>query len=186
MAPDTTTAAKNYMADGGNTSVCASGGLNVTEPGGVNLEGGRNLGDPLSLTRIIKALTAMADATAVPFATVTVPNANQAGAVTLEVLGGLGDQDSAQVSYWTLAISRIAGAATKAVLSVISSNAVTLGVTANAAVTITLSAMVGAVGATQTFTINATVTRSAGVATNHDFVAAIELLNVKAAGLQIA
>lgn len=186
MAPDQTHNAKNYMDDGGDTNVVASGGLQAMESGSVTIEGGRHLGDALTVTRIVKALTGMADATAVPFATVTIPNGNHAGAITIELVGALGDQDSAQVSYWTIAISRIAGAAAKAVASAISSNVNTVGATANAAVTIAVTAMVGAVGATQTFTITAAVAHSAGASTNHDFVGAIELLNVKAAGLTIA
>lgn len=186
MAPDQTHGPKNYLDDGGDTQVTASGGLVVTEVGGINLEGGRHPGDALTVVRIVKALTGLADTVATAFATVTVPNGNHAAGIEFEVTGALGDQDSAEFSYWTLAISRIAGAATKATLSAKSSNVATAGATANCAVTLTLSGMTGAVGATQTFTVLAAVARSAGASTNHDFVAGIDLFNIKATGVTVA
>jgi hypothetical protein len=146
-------------------------------------------GGAKSYYSIIKSASALADNTATDFdvaCVVTVPNANGAASIGILVHGSLGDQDSAEASYWTIAVSRIAGAATKATVSAKSSNVNTAGATANAAVTVSVTAMTGAVGATQTFKIQVKVARSAGASTNHDAVAVIELLNLKAAGISIA
>lgn len=146
-------------------------------------------GGAKSYYSIIKSATGLADNTATDFdvaCVVTVPNINGGASIGLTVHGSLGDQDSSEASYWTIAVSRIAGAAAKAVVSAKSSNVNTAGATANAAVTVSVTAMTGAVGATQTFKIQVKVARSAGASTAHDVVAAIELLNVKAAGISIA
>lgn len=146
-------------------------------------------GGAKSYYSIIKSATLLADNTVTDFdvaCTVTVPNVNGAASIGILVHASLGDQDSAEASYWTIAVSRIAGAATKAVASAKSSNVNTAGVTANAAATVSVSAMTGAVGATQTFKIQVKVARSAGASANHDVVAVIELLNLKAAGVSIA
>jgi hypothetical protein len=146
-------------------------------------------GGAKSYYSIIKSATALADNTVTDFdvaCVVTVPNLNGGASIGMFVHGSLGDQDSSEASYWTIAVSRIAGAAAKAVVSAKSSNANTAGATANAAVTVSVSAMTGAVGATQTFKIQVKVARSAGASTNHDVVAQIELLNLKAAGISIA
>lgn len=164
-----------------------SGAIEIQSPEVTAASGGGFLaGGAKSIFTIVKAVTALVDNTLTDVFTVTVPNANHAASVGILVHASLGDQDSAEASYWTIAISRIAGAATKAVVSAKSSNANTAGVSGNAAATVGVSAMVGAVGATQTFTIQVKVARSAGAAANHDAVLQAELINLKTAGLTIA
>lgn len=127
----------------------------------------------------------LADATGFNVVTVTVPNANHTAAIGIFALAGLGDQDSAEASYWTVAISRIAGAATKVTVSSKSSNVNTTGATANAALTIAASSISGAVTAVQSFTLTAAVARSAGTSTNHDVVLQAQLLNARAGGIAL-
>ncbi len=142
-----------------------------------------------SIFSLVKSATNLANNTASDFdvaCTVTVPNANLVGSIGLLLHASLGDQDSTEVSYWTIAISRIAGAAAKATVSSKSSNANTTGATANCSATITVTAMSGGNGATQTFKIQITVARSAGSSTNHDALAFIDLLNMKGSGITIS
>lgn len=127
----------------------------------------------------------MADATFKDVLTVTVPNTTSFGAVFLEVVGALGDSDSAHAVRVVVAISRIAGAATLAAIA-LTAGAATTGATANAAVTAGVTAMTGAVGATQTFTIQLKVTRSAGAAANHRTFIIADCHDPMMAGISIA
>lgn len=141
-------------------------------------------GSAMGFQEIKKFATALADATATDFnvaCVVSVPNQNLVGAVEVELVGALGDQDSAEASFWTIAISRIAGAAVKAVVSAKGNAANTAGVTANAAGAITV-VVAGGVGAVNTINIKVTVTRSAGASTTHDAFARLTLLNIKSTG----
>lgn len=149
---------------------------------------GPQSGGAVSVVTILKKATLLADAVATDFdipCVVSVPNANHAASLQIELQVSLGDQDSTQVSFFTIAISRIAGAAAKAVVSAISSNALTVGAAGNAAGLITV-VVAGAVGAVNTINIKVTVTRSAGAATNHDAIARLAMFNLKAAGATIA
>lgn len=144
-------------------------------------------GIALTATRIVKALTALADATATTIATVTIPNANHGAMIRVTVLGVTGDGDSADSAIYTIGISRAVGVTSRAVVSTKSVvGASGAGATATAVVTVTVTAMVGAVGVTQTFTIQVAVARTAGASTNHVAVAELELLNAFATGITMA
>jgi hypothetical protein len=138
------------------------------------------------LRTVSKLLTGMADATFIDLATVNVPNAIHGAGVRVTLCGTLGDGDSTQIGQFHGGISRIAGAATKCTFGAILTAGTTAGATANAAVAIQASSISGANGATQTFTIQGKVTRSAGAASNHVLLAQIELLNNFASGVTIA
>ena len=128
----------------------------------------------------------MTDATFTDLATVTVPNAIHGAGVRCTLVGTLGDGDSSSIVQFHGGISRITGAATKCTFGALITAGSTAGATANAAIAIQASAMTGAVGATQTFTIQGKVTRSAGSATAHVLLAQIDLLNNFASGITIA
>jgi len=130
--------------------------------------------------------TGLTDAAATQIAVVTIPNAVHGGIVEIEALGVLGDGDSCSVAKYQAAFSRITGANALKVLSAAVTEAHTTGATANATTTITLGTVTGAVGASNTFAINITVTRSAGASTNHVGVVSCKLLNAFASGLSIA
>lgn len=127
----------------------------------------------------------LADNTVVDFFTVTVPNAIHGAAIQLFVTSTLGDGDSTDSATYNLAISRITGAATKAVLSSKTGTGATAGATGNAVITASVSAMSGAVGVAQTFTIQFKNARSAGTATNHPTFAIANLVNENASGVTI-
>jgi hypothetical protein len=143
-------------------------------------------GDPLSVMHRTYAVSALTDNTPATIGTLTIPNAKAAGGLKLTICGALGDGDSAELSVWTVAVSRIAGAATAAVISTKGSNANTPGATGAAAVTVTAVAAVGAITATQTIAIQAKVARSAGTASNHDLVIDAQVYNVGAGGITFA
>lgn len=126
------------------------------------------------------------DNTTADFYTVTVPNVICGASVELLVSSTLGDGDSTDTAIYTVGISRIAGAAAKAVISSKSVVGATAGATANAVITSTISAIGGAVGATNTFTIVVKNARSAGAATNHPTTTRATLVNSIAAGVTIA
>lgn len=128
----------------------------------------------------------LTDNTAKDFATVTVPNAINGCGILVEVSSTLGDGDSTQMSLWTIAVARIAAAATGATTSSVGVSATKTGATGNAVVTVAASGMTGATSATQTFTITIKNARSAGTADNHPTTAKITLLNANASGVTIA
>jgi hypothetical protein len=143
-------------------------------------------GDPLSVMHRTLAINGLTDATATTIATLTIPNAQSAGGLKLTVCAALGDGDASEVSIWTIAVSRIAGAAAKAVVGTKGGIAATAGATGNAAVTVTAGAVVGANTAQQTIAINVAVARSAGTAANHDLVADAQIFNVRGGGITFA
>jgi hypothetical protein len=143
-------------------------------------------GDAGSATLLAKTIINVADNTATDIATVTVPNAINGAAIRVTAMGMLGDGDSTDSKIYMIGISRIAGAATKATASTATAVGATTGATANATLTISVTGMTGGNTATQTFTIQGKVARSAGASTNHVIVIKIELLNAKATGITIA
>jgi hypothetical protein len=143
-------------------------------------------GSPGSSIEINKVLVNMADNTVVTLATVTVPNATLGAGVTVVVNGTLGDGDSSQQTVVDIGISRIAGAAAKAVAGAAVGPGATAGATGNAVATVSVTAMTGAVGAVQTFDIQVKVARSAGVSVNHTVAAKLTLLNGLGGGVSIA
>jgi hypothetical protein len=126
---------------------------------------------------IQKLLTGLADNVATNLCLITIPNAINACIVGLDILGALGDGDSAEASINTVAISRVAGAAAIINLSTKSVTAQTTGASGNAAITLSNVAVAGANNAQQTFQLQAKVARSGGVSTNHVLSACIYLIN---------
>lgn len=179
---NTATFGQTYFAeDTGRTFICIGSG--VWTPVSTY---GLAQGAAGSITPVSKLLTAMADNTPVNLCLVTIPNAIMGAAIGFTVLGTLGDGDSSESSYWTAAFSRIAGANAKIAISAKGNNAATAGATANAAVTLSNTAVSGAVGAVNTFQMQIKVARSAGTSTNHVVVADIMLLNGFASGITVA
>ena len=128
----------------------------------------------------------IANNTAVDFFTVTVPNAIAGGAIFVKVSSTLGDGDSTDSALYNIGISRIAGAAAKAVAGAKTGAGATAGATGHAVITLAISAIAGAVGAINTFTVTVKNARSAGAADNHPTVAIALLVNHLASGITIA
>jgi hypothetical protein len=158
--------------------------------------GGANgaAGSVTSRTEINKAVSAIANNTATAVFTVTVPNAAHSASIRVRLTGSLGAggaigaNESTQDATYNINITRTAGVATVATIGAVVGQPAAASVVGanNAATTGTLSAISGAVGATQTFTINVTIARSGGSSDNHTCLAYAELMNANATGITIA
>ena len=114
-----------------------------------------------SARKLVKKVTAIADAVATDVLTVTVPNANHAAAIKLTFLSSNGSTDafeSSRVAVGTVVLARTTGVTTVAT-AVALTNAGIATVAAGATHTLAygVTAMVGAAGAQQTFTVTVTI-----------------------------
>lgn len=143
--------------------------------------------------RIQKAIAAIVDNTDTAVFTVTVPNGAHSAMVRCILVGSLGaggavgaNEASQSVAY-DIAIARTAGVATVATASSVygSANSAVAGA-ATITVVGSVSAMTGAVGDPQTFSIYVKVTKGGGASDNHTCVAIAEILNANATGISIA
>lgn len=151
-------------------------------------------GQATSRTEINKAVTAIADATATAVFTVTVPNAAHSASIRVRLAGSMGAggavgaNESTQDAEYMINIARTAGVNAAATIGAVVGQAAAASVVGadNVAVTGTLSAIAGAVGVANTFTINVTITKSAGASAAHTCLAFAELLNANTAGVTIS
>lgn len=168
--------------------VTNSGATGTTILGGTAVAAGA--GTDTALTKVV---TGIADAVATPVLTVTVPNAGHAAVVHVRVLGSIG-AGGAIAAYecsatleGNIVVARTSGVATVATAS---TAAQTASSCVAGATTITLaysvSAMTGATGATQTFAVQATITKGGGSSANHRAVIVAEVLNSAAAGVTVS
>ncbi len=134
--------------------------------------------------------TGIANNTATDVITVTVPNGNHNGAIYLDIMAHLGTgtdaSESTRVATGAIAICRQTGATTVAVASTLAQTAIA---TSAGGGTLTLaygvSAITGAVGATNTFTIQVTLVVT-GTITDHACMIFARSLNSAASGLTMA
>jgi hypothetical protein len=138
-----------------------------------------------AVNSVRKVLAALTDNTFTNVCTLTVPNGIMGAGLHVSAVGILGDGDSAQMAEYNGAISRITGAATGCTLGAAIGAATNNGVTANASIAIQASANAGANSATQTFTLQMKVTKSAGSSANHVLVATVTLMNGFGSGITI-
>ena len=147
----------------------------------------------LTANKKVKSVTAITDAAATDTITVTVPNAAHSAMLKLTLKGSLGaggaigaNEATGTISY-DVAIARTAGVATVATFSAAYGSA-TSAVAGAATITITAaaSAMTGAVGATQTFTVQVTITKGSGASDNHTCQVLAEIINANATGVTLA
>jgi hypothetical protein len=132
----------------------------------------------------------IADNTATDVITVTVPNGEHNAAIYLDILAHLGTgtdlSESSRCATGVVVLARKTGADTVAVVSTLAQAQIA---TTSGGATLTLaygvSAMTGAAGATQTFTIQVTLVKT-GTVDNHVAVIAARLLNSAAAGVTVA
>ena len=151
-------------------------------------------GSATSHALLNKQTTGIADNVATAVATFTIPNAAHFADFKVRVVGTLGAggaigaNESTQSAEYNVNITRTAGVNAVATISAVIGQAAAASVAGanNAAVTATLSAISGAVGATNTFTLNATIARSAGSSTNHVALTHVSLLNGNATGITVA
>lgn len=134
--------------------------------------------------------TGIANNTATDVITVTVPNGNHNSALFLDIMAHLGTgtdaSESTRVATGVITIARTTGAATVAVASTLAQAAIA---TVAGGGTLTLaygvSAMTGAVGATQTFTVQVTLVVT-GTITDHVAMVFARSLNSAASGITMA
>lgn len=141
----------------------------------------------------MKTVAAIADNVGTAVLTVTVPNAAHSATIRVTVVGSLGaggaigaNEASGTVSY-DLAVTRTAGVnATVTASSAYGSGMTNVAGAATITVVAAASAISGAVGATNTFTVNVTIAHGSGASTNHTALVRYEVLNANASGVTAA
>lgn len=137
--------------------------------------------------------TGLADTVATAVITVTVPNAQHAACIDIDVMGimgaggAIGAGETVKKSKYQLTIVRTAGVAAVVTVGTVieTTQAKVAGADDITSVVVTASAMTGANSASQTFTVLVAVTKAAGAAANHVAVWRAELLNQKATGVSM-
>lgn len=178
----------SHVASGFGTLALMKSGGYVSEWG--STAGG---GDASSRTKFRKAVTAFTDTVAKSIFTVTIPNAAHAACVRVTVVaslgagGAVGAGESMHSISYDISFVRTAGVNAVAVASSAFGSAAA-GVAGSQATTaaVSLAAVVGAVGATNTIDIQATITRGGAGADNHTALCFAEVLNTAATGITIA
>lgn len=149
---------------------------------------GASAGAAASRQTLLKATTAIPDATPTAIATVTVPNANHSAVLRVLVaatLTGADAYESTRVVEYQVVLSRTTGAnVVAAISSLIGGQIATVAAGATLTTVLTLGSVTGAVGATNTFTILVTNTGSTGQVSK--VVANIEVVNMEASGVTVS
>jgi hypothetical protein len=174
----------------GTDVVLSRGAANVlTLASGDSFSLGGAPGAATTSHRLIKKVTGIADAVATDVITVTVPNANHAASIKVTLLSSNGSTDafeSSRTAEGAVVVARTTGAnavAAAATLELAQIATVAAGATHTLAYGV--SAISGAVGATNTFTIQVTINDSGNVGSNQVVVLA-ELINAEATGVTMA
>lgn len=147
----------------------------------------------ISLTKITKAVTAIADNVATTVLTITVPNAAHSAVIRVTACGVLGaggaigaGEANASNSY-DITVVRTAGVNAVADISTAwGVNAAAVAGAATCTAALTVAAVSGAVGATNTFPVQITIVKSGGASDNHTAFLTAEVLNQNATGVSIA
>jgi len=146
-----------------------------------------------SNTKKLASIASIADATATTVFTVTVPNAAHSASIEVVLTGSLGaggaigaNEATGTIKY-NISVARTAGVNAVANISAAygSSTSAVAGAT-TITVAGTLGAITGAVGASNTFTIQVTITKGGGASANHTCKATAEIINANATGISIA
>lgn len=151
-------------------------------------------GAALVETFLTKTVTGFTDTVAKDILTVTVPNAKHHALIDIEVMailgagGAINPGESMIAAKYQVVLARTAGVnAVPAISSAIGGQkCVVAGGNAMTSVVLTLSAVSGAVGAANTFTVQAAITKAAGASDNHIAVVAARIVNANATGVTIA
>ena len=143
-------------------------------------------------TELLKTVSAIANNTGTPVLTVTIPNAAHSAKVHVELTGSLGaggaigaNEATGTINY-DFAVARTAGvnAVTTASTAYGSAAANVAGAT-TITITAAASAISGAVGASNSFTVNVTIARGGGASTNHTCLVDAKVVNANATGITI-
>lgn len=144
-------------------------------------------------TELNKSVTAIADNVATAVLTITIPNAAHSGSVRVRVTGSagaggsIGANEATATNEYIVTVTRTAGVnAVAGISSAYGGSTATVAGGNAVTVTAAVSAVSGAVGATNTFTVNVTIARAAGTATNHTCLVYAQLMNANATGITIS
>lgn len=138
------------------------------------------------------AVTGLADGVATPTFTVTIPNGAESANLHVTIIGSLGAggaigaNECSNTLEGNIAITRTTGVATVPIASAagLTATACVAGATSET-LAYAVSAVAGAVGATQTFTVNVTITKGVGGSNNHTVLAVARLANANASGVTL-
>lgn len=177
----------------------SAGGVNGSNSASLSLGGPNSVrfattnATTTSRTELNKAVAAIANNVATDVLTVTIPNAAHSASLLVRVTGSLGAggaigaNEATATNSYIIGITRTAGVATVATASA-AFGAVAVAVAGAATVTsaATVTAMSGVVSATQTFTVQVTIVRSAGSSDNHTCLVYAQLMNANVTGITLA
>lgn len=150
-------------------------------------------GDENTIARHHKAVQGIGNNSATAILTITVPNADHGARVSVKITGALGSggavgsEEAVGTISYDIAIARKTGVNAAAGISTAygSATAAVAGAT-TITVTAALSAVSGAVGAVNTFTVNVTIARGGGSSDNHRCVIQAEVHNIKGTGVTLS
>jgi len=179
----------SLMAGGSDIAVATSGGLAVT--GTLTTSAGTVVGASQSAAKAVSRVTCfktgIADNTATAVATVTVPNATNAAAfrvLVMSSLTGANAYESTRVAEYLCVVTRTAGVAAVAAISLVTAAATTIA-TISGGATLTTALTLGAItgGATVTETFDIKVTNVGSVGQVSETTLLIEEINARASGV---
>ena len=177
-------------ASAGNVGIGTTTPISVLDVRGQSTVGvASTTGLATTATRLTKKVTGIADNTATDVLTVTIPNANHAGAVKVTFLSSNGSTDAFESSR--VATGHVVFARTTGVVTVVTAVALadagiaTVAAGATHTLAYAASAVAGAAGASNSFTIQVTIDDSGNLGSNQVVVMA-ELINAEATGATIA
>lgn len=149
-------------------------------------------GTAVSSNLLEKSVGSIADNTPTNVLTVTIPNGAESASVTCNMVaslgagGAIGANEASSIATYTFVVTRTAGVAAAVAAP---GAAQTTGVIVAGASTITFTAAAssisGAVGATNTFTVQVTIHHASGSSTNHTCLVKAEVFNANASGVTI-
>ena len=150
-------------------------------------------GGAAGATKLTKAVTAITDNVATTVLTITVPNAAHSATVRVTAIGVLGaggaigaGEANASNSY-DITVVRTAGVNAVADISTaFGVNAAAVAGAATCTAALTVAAVVGAVGASNSFPVQITVVKSGGASDAHTAVLVAEVLNQNGTGVTVA
>ena len=142
---------------------------------------------------LTKEVTGLVDNTFTDVFTVTVPNAAHAAVIPIVLMsrlgagGAVGADECVGTAYGQIVVERVSGAATVATAVALSNTGSSCSSGATTIATAyQISSITGAVGVTQTFTIQVRVTKGGGSSAAHKVDAQVDVLNANASGITIS
>ena len=150
-------------------------------------------GAATTATKITKRVTAIADNVATTVLTVTVPNVAGGGVLRITAAGflgaggAIGAYEAGASNSYDISFGRTVGVAAVADIATATGvNAWAVAGAATCTAALTVAAVVGAVGASNSFPIQVTIVKSGGASDNHTCELVAEILNATTGGITIA